>query len=88
MQSRLVVTVLQVEGLLEQSESRTLQPFVKILLMWAGSEAVEVEGFKDEEVSLSYYYFPWTYFLPFLDTYLKNTIHAVFEFSFSTASLY
>ncbi|XP_039891008.1 synaptotagmin-2 isoform X3 [Simochromis diagramma] len=49
MQSRLVVTVLQVEGLLEQSESRTLQPFVKILLMWAGSEAVEVEGFKDEE---------------------------------------
>lgn len=58
MQSRLVVTVLQVEGLLEQSESRTLQPFVKILLMWAGSEAVEVEGFKDEEVSLSYYYFP------------------------------
>uniref|UniRef100_A0A3Q2VE11 C2 domain-containing protein n=2 Tax=Haplochromis burtoni TaxID=8153 RepID=A0A3Q2VE11_HAPBU len=49
MQSRLVVTVLQVEGLLEQSESRTLQLFVKILLMWAGSEAVEVEGFKDEE---------------------------------------
>uniref|UniRef100_A0A669D865 C2 domain-containing protein n=1 Tax=Oreochromis niloticus TaxID=8128 RepID=A0A669D865_ORENI len=49
MQSRLVVTVLQVEGLLEHSESRTLQPFVKILLMWAGSEAVEVEGFKDEE---------------------------------------
>lgn len=88
MQSRLVVTVLQVEGLLEQSESRTLQPFVKILLMWAGSEAVEVEGFKDEEVSLSYYYFLWTYFLPFLDTYLKNTIHTVFEFSFSKASLY
>ncbi|XP_030587734.1 synaptotagmin-2 [Archocentrus centrarchus] len=49
MQSRLVVTVLQVEGLLEHHQGRSLQPFVKILLMWAGSEAVEVEGCKNEE---------------------------------------
>lgn len=49
LQSRLVATILQVEGLLEQSQTRSLQPFVKLRLMWAGSEAVEVEDCTDEE---------------------------------------
>ncbi|XP_039990164.1 synaptotagmin-2 [Xiphias gladius] len=49
LQSRLVVTILQVEGLLEHSQTCSLQPFVKIRLMWTGSEGVEVEGYKDEE---------------------------------------
>lgn len=53
LQSRLVVTVLQVEGLLEQSQSCSLQPFVKIRLMWAGSLGVDVESSKDDEVMLS-----------------------------------
>ncbi|XP_034443898.1 synaptotagmin-2-like [Hippoglossus hippoglossus] len=42
--SRLVVTVLQVEGLQELSQTCCLQPFVKLRLMWAGSEGVDVEG--------------------------------------------
>uniref|UniRef100_A0A4W6DWH2 C2 domain-containing protein n=1 Tax=Lates calcarifer TaxID=8187 RepID=A0A4W6DWH2_LATCA len=49
LQSRLVVTVLQVEGLLDHSQTCSLQPFVKLRLMWAGSEGVEVEGCKDEK---------------------------------------
>ncbi|XP_037622549.1 synaptotagmin-2 [Sebastes umbrosus] len=49
LQSQLVVTILQVEGLLEHSQTRSLQPFVKLRLMWAGSEAVEVEDCTDEE---------------------------------------
>lgn len=48
-QSRLVITVLQVEGLLQHSETRSLQPFVKIRLMWAKLEGVEGEDFKDGE---------------------------------------
>ncbi|KAM6937967.1 synaptotagmin-2 [Xenentodon cancila] len=48
-QSRLVVCVLQVEGLLDDSQSTSLQPFVKIRLMWAGSDATEVEGLKRGE---------------------------------------
>ncbi|XP_034061788.1 synaptotagmin-2 isoform X2 [Gymnodraco acuticeps] len=50
LQSQLVVTVLQVEGLLEQSPTRILQPFVKLRLMWSNSEEVEVEECIDEEV--------------------------------------
>lgn len=57
MQSRLVVTVLQVEGLSEHNQGRSLQPFVKILLMWAGSEAVETEGFNNDEASWSFHPF-------------------------------
>ncbi|KAM4572557.1 synaptotagmin-5 [Odontesthes bonariensis] len=49
LQSRLVVTVLQAEGLSVQSQTTSLQPFVKILLMWAGSEAEELEYSKEEE---------------------------------------
>lgn len=49
LQSQLVVTVLQVEGLLDHSLERSLQPFVKVSLMWAGSEAVELEGCAHEE---------------------------------------
>ncbi|XP_044050872.1 synaptotagmin-2 isoform X3 [Siniperca chuatsi] len=49
LQSQLVVTVLQVEGLLEHSQTRSLQPFVKLSLMWANSEGVEVEGCTGEE---------------------------------------
>ncbi|XP_071313754.1 synaptotagmin-2 isoform X3 [Trachinotus anak] len=50
LQSRLVVTVLQVEGLQEHSQTCSLQPFVKLRLMQAGFEGVDVEGCKDEEV--------------------------------------
>lgn len=50
LQSQLVVTVLQVEGLQDHSQKHSLQPFVKLSLMWAGSE-VEVEGCTDEEVN-------------------------------------
>ncbi|KAM7413937.1 hypothetical protein PAMA_018976 [Pampus argenteus] len=46
LQSRLVVTVLEVEGLLEQSLTHSLQRFVKIRLMWAGGT---VESGSDEE---------------------------------------
>lgn len=49
LQSQLVVTVLQVEGLLDNSQKRSLQPFVKVSLMLAGSEAVETEGCAHEE---------------------------------------
>ncbi|KAI3371648.1 hypothetical protein L3Q82_024211 [Scortum barcoo] len=49
LQSQLVVTILQVEGLLEHSLTRSLQPFVKLSLMWAGSEGVEAEDRMDEE---------------------------------------
>ncbi|XP_069580920.1 synaptotagmin-5 [Brachyistius frenatus] len=49
LQSRLVVTVLQVEGLSEHSQTRSLQPFVKLRLMWARSKGVEVAGSEDEE---------------------------------------
>ncbi|KAM7396202.1 hypothetical protein PAMP_019259 [Pampus punctatissimus] len=46
LQSRLVVTVLEVEGLLEQSQIHSIQRFVKIRLMWAGGK---VESCSDEE---------------------------------------
>ncbi|XP_068596006.1 synaptotagmin-2 [Brachionichthys hirsutus] len=49
LQSQLVVTVMQLEGLLDLSQKLSLQPLVKISLMWAGSEAVEVEHCTDEE---------------------------------------
>ncbi|KAM9352092.1 synaptotagmin-2 [Symphorus nematophorus] len=48
LQSQLVVTVLQVEGLVEHDQKHSLQPFVKLRLMWAGSEGVEVEGYTNE----------------------------------------
>uniref|UniRef100_UPI0037E7833A synaptotagmin-5 n=1 Tax=Semicossyphus pulcher TaxID=241346 RepID=UPI0037E7833A len=47
--SSLVVTVLQVEGLLEHSQKRNLHPFVKISLMWACSHGMELESCMDEE---------------------------------------
>lgn len=43
LQSQLVVTVLQVEGLQDHSPNHSLQPFVRLRLMWAGSEAAELE---------------------------------------------
>ncbi|XP_030282724.1 synaptotagmin-2 [Sparus aurata] len=49
LQSQLVVTVLQVEGLHDRSQKHSLQPFVKLSLMWAGSEGVELGGSTDEE---------------------------------------
>nr|XP_019961571.1 PREDICTED: synaptotagmin-2-like isoform X2 [Paralichthys olivaceus] len=49
-QSRLVVTVLQVEGLQELSQTCCLRPFVKLRLMWAGSEGADVKGCRGEEV--------------------------------------
>ncbi|XP_078113904.1 synaptotagmin-2 isoform X1 [Sander vitreus] len=49
LQSQLVVTILQVEGLLEHSQMRSLQPFVNLRLMWAGSEGVELDDCTDEE---------------------------------------
>ncbi|KAM8750284.1 synaptotagmin-5 isoform 1-T3 [Acanthopagrus schlegelii] len=49
LQSQLVVTVLQVEGLHDHSQKHSLQPFVKLSLMWAGSEGVELGGSTDEE---------------------------------------
>nr|XP_046251124.1 synaptotagmin-2 isoform X2 [Scatophagus argus] len=49
LQSQLVVTVLQVEGLLNHSQKHSLQPFVRLRLMWAGSEAVEMDGYTDEK---------------------------------------
>ncbi|XP_026220314.1 synaptotagmin-1 [Anabas testudineus] len=49
LQSRLVATVLQVEGILKNSPTRSLQLFVKLRLMRAGLEGVEVEGCTDEQ---------------------------------------
>uniref|UniRef100_A0AAQ4Q326 C2 domain-containing protein n=2 Tax=Gasterosteus aculeatus aculeatus TaxID=481459 RepID=A0AAQ4Q326_GASAC len=49
LQSQLVVTVLQVEGLLWPSQTCSLQPFVKLRLMWAGSVGVEVDDCTDKE---------------------------------------
>ncbi|KAL6107242.1 uncharacterized protein ACO6RY_10919 [Pungitius sinensis] len=49
LQSQLVVTVLQVEGLLGPSKTCSLQPFVKLRLMWAGSVGVEVDDCTEEE---------------------------------------
>ncbi|XP_043980815.1 synaptotagmin-5 isoform X2 [Gambusia affinis] len=43
LQAFLVVTVLQVEGLVGSSQTSGLQPFVKIRLMCAGSEGTELE---------------------------------------------
>ncbi|XP_012718416.2 synaptotagmin-2 [Fundulus heteroclitus] len=47
LQACLVVTVLQVEGLVDSGQTPGLQPFVKLRLMWAGSEATELEGLKE-----------------------------------------
>ncbi|XP_074534376.1 synaptotagmin-5 [Halichoeres trimaculatus] len=47
LQSRLVVTILQVEGL--QEHSQKLHPFVKISLMWASSHGVELKSCISEE---------------------------------------
>ncbi|KAM4734020.1 synaptotagmin-2 [Anableps anableps] len=44
LQACLVVTVLQVEGLVDSSQTSGLQPFVKIRLMLAGSEGTELES--------------------------------------------
>ncbi|XP_015242704.1 PREDICTED: synaptotagmin-2-like isoform X2 [Cyprinodon variegatus] len=49
LQARLVVTVLQVEGLEDNSQAFGLQPFVKIRLMCAGLEGTELEGLKEQE---------------------------------------
>lgn len=47
LQSRLVVTILQVEGL--QEHSQKLHPFVKINLMWASSHGRELKSSINEE---------------------------------------
>ncbi|XP_031731568.1 synaptotagmin-2 isoform X4 [Anarrhichthys ocellatus] len=49
LQSQLVVTVLQAEGLLGPGRTCSLEPFVKLRLMWAVSEGVEVDDCTDEE---------------------------------------
>ncbi|XP_037539062.1 uncharacterized protein syt19 [Nematolebias whitei] len=49
LQSRLVVTVLQVEELLDSSQAVSLQLFVKLRLMWAGSEGTALEGLGEQE---------------------------------------
>lgn len=49
LQSRLVVTVLQAEGLQGRSQTHNLQPFVRLSLMWASPEGTELEEFVDEE---------------------------------------
>ncbi|XP_049930084.1 synaptotagmin-2 isoform X4 [Epinephelus moara] len=49
LQSQLVVTVLQVEGLLEDSQMHSFQPFVKLRLMWASSSSLEMGDSTDEE---------------------------------------
>lgn len=50
LQSRLVVTVLQVEGLLDASQAASLQLFVKLRLMWAGSEGAALDGLGEQKV--------------------------------------
>lgn len=47
LQSRLVVTILQVEGL--QEPGQKLHPFVKISLMWASSHGLELKSCINEE---------------------------------------
>ncbi|XP_070828618.1 synaptotagmin-2 isoform X2 [Chaetodon trifascialis] len=42
-------SVKKVEGLQDHSQKHSLQPFVKLSLMWTSSEEVEVEGCTDEE---------------------------------------
>ncbi|KAK5620508.1 hypothetical protein CRENBAI_022928 [Crenichthys baileyi] len=49
LQACLVVTVLQVEGLVDSSQISGLQPFVKIRLMLAGPKGTEAEGLKEQE---------------------------------------
>ncbi|XP_055365479.1 synaptotagmin-1 [Betta splendens] len=49
LQARLVVTILQVDGLVKKSETRSLQLFVRIRLMRAGLDGVEVEDCTDEQ---------------------------------------
>ncbi|KAK2918185.1 hypothetical protein Q8A73_004931 [Channa argus] len=49
LQSRLVVTILQVEGLLKNSQTRSLQLFVKLRLMREGLEGLGVESCKEAE---------------------------------------
>ncbi|XP_076590022.1 synaptotagmin-2 isoform X2 [Chaetodon auriga] len=41
--------VKKVEGLQDHSQKHSLQPFVKLCLMWASSEEVDVESYTDEE---------------------------------------
>ncbi|XP_026166238.1 synaptotagmin-5 [Mastacembelus armatus] len=48
-QSRLMLTILQVEGLVKNSPTHSLKPFVKIRLMWTGSKRGEVESCRDKE---------------------------------------
>ncbi|XP_013867674.1 synaptotagmin-2 [Austrofundulus limnaeus] len=49
LQPRLVVTILQVEGLQGYSQTASLQLFVKIRLMCSGSGGAEVEGLREQE---------------------------------------
>ncbi|KAM3870257.1 synaptotagmin-2 [Diretmus argenteus] len=49
LQSSLVVTVLQARGLQGKNQSHSLQPFVRLRLMRAGPDGVEVGGVVDEE---------------------------------------
>ncbi|KAM4618500.1 synaptotagmin-2 [Polymixia lowei] len=49
LQSRLVVTVLQAEGLQGRSQTNSLHPFVRLRLMWTEPEVEEVERFVNDE---------------------------------------
>nr|XP_020442918.1 synaptotagmin-2-like [Monopterus albus] len=49
LQSCLVITILQVEGLVKNTQAHSLQPFVKIRLMWAGSQGVESSTDEEDE---------------------------------------
>lgn len=49
LQSQLVVTILQVEGLVEDSQMHSFQPFVKLRLMWASSDGLEMKDSTNEE---------------------------------------
>ncbi|XP_047451407.1 synaptotagmin-9 [Mugil cephalus] len=82
LQSSLVVTVLQVEGLLEHSENHSLQPFVKVRLMWAGSEAVELDDLKDEEVEGTKRVL-WTVLQEWRTRIVKGSCNPVFGDQFS-----
>ncbi|XP_034390030.1 synaptotagmin-5 [Cyclopterus lumpus] len=76
-QSQLVVTVLQVEGLLEPGQTCSLQPFVKLRVMGASFEGVEVDHRTGEEGIL------WTVLQEWRTRVVKGSCNPLFGDQFS-----
>ncbi|XP_029909916.1 synaptotagmin-2 [Myripristis murdjan] len=84
LQSRLVVTVLQAEGLQGRSQTQSLHPFVRLSLMSTGSEGVDLEEFvekEDEETASSHVV--WTVLQEWRTRIVRDSCNPLFGDQFS-----